>query len=134
MKIEKGKWYLCSNYQWNCYDSGKKYYCEKDGCLTNEKGNLVELNRADIKYFTETTEPNEQPKRGDMVIIDSDVVELRMIRNYFGEHDVTGFEHFAYAVLDGIIKRAEPKPLKVSMSEALSILKAHKGVDCVIEG
>ena len=30
--------------------------------------------------------------------------ELKKIRNYFGEHDKTGFEHWAYSFLDSFIK------------------------------
>ena len=33
--------------------------------------------------------------------------DLRLIRNYFGEHDKTMFEHRAYALLDSLIKHFE---------------------------
>lgn len=36
---------------------------------------------------------------------DVDIIHLKQIRNYFGEHDVSMFEHKAYAVLDNILKR-----------------------------
>jgi hypothetical protein len=33
--------------------------------------------------------------------------DLRLIRNYFGEHDKTIFEHRAYSILDNLIKHFE---------------------------
>jgi hypothetical protein len=33
--------------------------------------------------------------------------DLRAIRNYFGEHDKTMFEHRAYTLLDNLIKHFE---------------------------
>jgi len=33
--------------------------------------------------------------------------DLRLIRNYFGEHDKTMFEHRAYSILDKLIKHFE---------------------------
>lgn len=35
------------------------------------------------------------------------IKELKLIRNYFGEHDKTMFEHKAFAILDKIIKKEE---------------------------
>ena len=81
------------------------------------------LNSAWIEYFKETKYTEMQlpeeftPKRGDVVLTDSDILELRRIRNYFGEHDVTGFEHMAFSVLDGIVKRAEPIKQTITKAE-----------------
>lgn len=33
-------------------------------------------------------------------IDEKELKDLRLIRNYFGEHDVTMLEHFAYSFLD----------------------------------
>jgi hypothetical protein len=35
------------------------------------------------------------------IIVD---IDIKDVRNYFGEHDKTPFEHKAYSVLDNIIK------------------------------
>ena len=73
--------------------------------------------------YTEMQLPEEfTPKRGDVVLTDSDILELRRIRNYFGEHDVTGFEHMAFSVLDGIVKRAEPINQTITKAEAERML------------
>lgn len=40
-------------------------------------------------------------------ISEQDLKDLKQIRNYFGEHDKSLFEHKAYAVIDKIIKRVE---------------------------
>lgn len=34
-----------------------------------------------------------------------EVKDLKKIRNYFGEHDKTLFEHWAYSCLDDVLKR-----------------------------
>lgn len=38
-----------------------------------------------------------------MNITELDLKDLKKIRNYFGEHDVTMFEHFAYKRLDDLL-------------------------------
>lgn len=38
------------------------------------------------------------------VLTEEELRDLKLIRNYFGENDKTSFEHFAFAVLDRIIK------------------------------
>ena len=40
-----------------------------------------------------------------IIITGQELKDLKEIRNYFGEHDATLFEHKAYAVLDSLIKR-----------------------------
>lgn len=42
-------------------------------------------------------------------LTEQDIQDIKEIRNYFGEHDKTLFEHKAYSVLDGIVKKWEPK-------------------------
>lgn len=76
----------------------------------------------------------EEPKRGDIMLADSDVIELRNIRDYFGEHYANGFEHMAFSILDGIVKRAEPRPLEVTKEEAEKMLSEVKGVNVKIVG
>ena len=41
----------------------------------------------------------------EIEITELDLKELREVRNYFGEHDKTLFEHKAYAVVDSLVKK-----------------------------
>ena len=38
-------------------------------------------------------------------ISDQELKDLKLIRNYFGEHDITMLEHFAYSYLDKLHKK-----------------------------
>lgn len=40
----------------------------------------------------------------EIEITEQEFKDLKAIRNYFGEHDKTMFEHKAYAVLDRLVK------------------------------
>ena len=42
---------------------------------------------------------------GSVFFTTEEVKDLKRIRNYFGEHDKTIFEHWAYSYLDNILKR-----------------------------
>jgi hypothetical protein len=42
---------------------------------------------------------------GSVFFTTEEVKDLKRIRNYFGEHDKTLFEHWAYSYLDNILKR-----------------------------
>ena len=55
-------------------------------------------------------EDNEQG--GKMKITKNELSSLKKIRNYFGEHDKTPFEHLAYVVIDDLIKKAEKGRMK----------------------
>ena len=41
----------------------------------------------------------------EIEINEQDLKDLKAVRNYFGEHDKTMFEHKAYAVLDSLVKK-----------------------------
>ena len=41
----------------------------------------------------------------EIEITEQEVKDLKAIRNYFGEHDKTLFEHKAYAVVDSLVKK-----------------------------
>jgi hypothetical protein len=43
----------------------------------------------------------------DMIITEEDLKHLKLVRNYFGEHDKTLFEHRAYAILDSLLTKLE---------------------------
>lgn len=42
---------------------------------------------------------------GSVFFTTEEVKDLKRVRNYFGEHDKTLFEHWAYSYLDNILKR-----------------------------
>lgn len=42
---------------------------------------------------------------GSVFFTTEEVKDLKRIRNYFGEHDKTLFEHCAYSYLDNVLKR-----------------------------
>lgn len=41
----------------------------------------------------------------EIEITEQNLKDLREVRNYFGEHDKTLFEHKAYAVVDSLVKK-----------------------------
>ena len=38
-------------------------------------------------------------------ITEQEIKDLKLIRNYFGEHDKTSLEHLSYSELDKLIKK-----------------------------
>lgn len=51
---------------------------------------------------------NQDPAKPVLVkitITEFDYKCLKLIRAYFGEHDISGLQHLAYAVLDRVIKQ-----------------------------
>jgi hypothetical protein len=43
----------------------------------------------------------------NMNITQEDLKNLKRVRNYFGEHDKTLFEHRAYSILDSLLRKLE---------------------------
>jgi len=41
----------------------------------------------------------------EIEITEQELKDLKAVRNYFGEHDKTLFEHKAYAVVDSLVKK-----------------------------
>jgi len=41
----------------------------------------------------------------EIEITEQELKDLKSVRNYFGEHDKTMFEHKAYAVVDSLVKK-----------------------------
>lgn len=41
----------------------------------------------------------------EIEITESEIKDLKRIRNYFGEHDKTQLEHLAYSELDKLVKK-----------------------------
>jgi len=48
-------------------------------------------------------------------ITENELKSLKLIRNYFGEHDKTPFEHLAYSELDKLIKKLQQSDLVCSV-------------------
>ena len=44
----------------------------------------------------------------EIEITEQEIKDLKAVRNYFGEHDKTYFEHMAYAVVDRLVKKLTP--------------------------
>ena len=38
-------------------------------------------------------------------IDEQDIKDLKLVRNYFGEHDITPLEHMSYAILDKLLMK-----------------------------
>ena len=50
----------------------------------------------------------------EIEMTEQDIKDLRAVRNYFGENDRTIFEHKAYAILDGIVKKLNKPAVSVN--------------------
>lgn len=55
-------------------------------------------------------------KKYEIELSEREVEDLKRIRNYFGEHDVTQLEHLAYNELNNLIKQIEENEDKNSIS------------------
>ena len=51
-------------------------------------------------------------------ITEQEIKDLKLIRNYFGEHDKTPLEHLAYSELDKLVKKLQQADV-VGRSEQL---------------
>ena len=40
-------------------------------------------------------------------VTEQELKDLKLIRNYFGEHDITPLEHLAYSELDKLVKKLQ---------------------------
>jgi hypothetical protein len=43
----------------------------------------------------------------EIEITEQEIKDLKLIRNYFGEHDKTQLEHLAYSELDKLVKKLQ---------------------------
>ena len=59
----------------------------------------------------------------EIEITKQDIKDLKTVRNYFGEHDRTIFEHKAYAVLDSLVKKLN-----------IPVVIVPKGTLCDLDG
>lgn len=56
----------------------------------------------------------------EVEITKEEIEFLKQLKNYFGEHDKTLFEHKAYPVLDSLVKKLNIQPVSCS---AIDIVK-----------
>jgi len=47
----------------------------------------------------------------EIEITEAEIKNLKLIRNYFGEHDRTMLEHMAYSELDRLVKKLQQPPV-----------------------
>ena len=55
-------------------------------------------------------------------ITEQDIKDIKEVRNYFGEHDETMFEHKAYAIMDILLKKSTKFTAIKSLPEYNEIL------------
>ncbi len=48
-------------------------------------------------------------------VTEQELKNLKLIRNYFGEHDKTQFEHLAYSELNKLIKKLQQADVMLSV-------------------
>lgn len=141
MKFEKGKQYKCVENTSGAFTVGKVYHIEEDGSMENDFGNLVwpinskftfheEVKRGDYALFWDGSHDEDCPeKRIYLATIEGSTYPHIVVS--CGEETIFkeggSFNHFEYKNMKPL-----PQPIEVPMKEALSILKANKGSDCVI--
>jgi len=54
-----------------------------------------------------------------MKITQQELDSLKRVRNYFGEHDITPFEHAAYKILDDLFKKLQDQRLRNCVDDVL---------------
>jgi hypothetical protein len=81
----------------------------------NEKFRIVRLGKFEstemdkVKSIAQSDYDRRTQERFKRVELPQDVtiIDIKRLRNYFGEHDKTLFEHRAYSLLDSILKSAQ---------------------------
>ena len=62
-------------------------------------------------------------------ITEEELKNLKLIRNYFGEHDKTQLEHLAYSELDRLVKKLQQSVVMCSVCETPINLKENAVYD-----
>ena len=60
-------------------------------------------------------------------ITEQEIKDLKLIRNYFGEHDKTQLEHLAYSELDKLVKKLQQADVIKSVCTCMAF---HKSDEC----
>lgn len=55
-------------------------------------------------------------------ITEQEYLDIKLIRNYFGENDKSAIEHLSYNVLDNLIKKYEKLPKEKTAKHKLLLL------------
>ena len=63
------------------------------------------MNKEQNSNEPQTQQLNIGGVSGSVFFTTEEVKDLKRVRNYFGEHDKTLFEHWAYSYLGNILKR-----------------------------
>ena len=63
------------------------------------------MNKEQNSNEPQTQQLNIGGVSGSVFFTTEEVKDLKRVRNYFGEHDKTLFEHWVYSYLDNILKR-----------------------------
>ena len=65
-------------------------------------------------------------------ITEQEIKDLKLIRNYFGEHDKTQLEHLAYSELDKLVKKLQQADVIKSVCDHRSYRAGHSPfVPCI---
>ena len=67
--------------------------------------------------------PSYRCQQNGKPLTDFELKDLKRVRNYFGEHDVSPIEHFAYSFLDGLLSRFSQKQKTTNTDRLLHRLK-----------
>ena len=62
-------------------------------------------------------------------ITEQEIKDLKLIRNYFGEHDKTPLEHLAYSELDKLVKKLQQADVMALLPSDEDIKKAFPIMD-----
>lgn len=62
-------------------------------------------------------------------ITEQELKDLKLIRNYFGEHDKTQLEHLAYSELDKLVKKLQQADVSGQLPNNLILYRQAKKLD-----
>lgn len=74
-------------------------------------------------------------------ISEQELKDLKQVRNYFGEHDKTMFEHAAYAIVDRAVKKIEQaahcqnsvkRSVKITKTQINSIISIRNDIEVMV--
>jgi hypothetical protein len=72
---------------------------------------------------------NENIMKRIIEITEQELKDLKLIRNYFGEHDKTPLEHLAYSELDKLVKKLQQADVMALLPSNEDIKKAFPIMD-----
>jgi hypothetical protein len=81
------------------------------------------------KWINDNLKNDKKIMKKTIEITEEELKDLKLIRNYFGEHDKTQLEHLAYSELDKLIKKLQQavvidsKKIELTTDELFNLLK-----------